>query len=350
MFKRLNKTYKTKDYNLILVLYINLLLISFIICDDTSTPPQCQGCAPISSGNFKNINSLIGSGTCNINCRFSVRYNQWYLCSASTEKYYYFDEHESCHTASTCQIRQNQNSELTQNRVVYPSNECLPSCGSIHSDLISNFYELGDYCIFDTGNSYVDNNKYLVVNEGYNKVSCQKCTSIEPIDDNKFYTCVDCQNCPIYYDDDDKKCVDNCEGKKMRNDGNKYSCKKECPRNEYENEEKNIEDDKTITYCLPDCPKNKYYYQQAMKATQCIDSCNPNDFYIEGSNQCVSNCDGLIYKENNKNFYTCRKPETAIATAPDCPNSHPYRYFDYCFKSCADSQNFSLLLNKKHIQ
>lgn len=345
MFKRYSKSYDIISYKYKYLICLYLLFISFTICEGAGD--ICTDCPAISDTNLANIQNINCNG-----CRFSVRKNNWYRCTSSN-RYFYISSDQSCVTVSDCQ--QTVTAFGNEDKVVIPNYECVPSCSSINNIFKSNIYELGDFCIYDTTNQYYAD-KYNQMNiNGYNKLSCHGCTLIETIDESNFHHCYECENCPTdYYDFDKKECIGKCDtSKKIRNVVNsKSECRNKCPIDEFEYTQRNEEDGIDRIYCLSQaqkCPTTaKYFYKSDFEASKCIENCNENDYYIEGENRCTLSCDGLIYKEDSKNFYTCR-PRPSPDTQPlDCPNTHPYKYFDICLKSCADSQSLPLINEKTY--
>ena len=335
MFERFNKVSNTKRSNYILILYINLLLISFTICAN-----DCSGCHyPIASEEFPNIQTYYYQENCNINCRFSARKNQWYYChgfQSSSSKYFYINSNNECFASDNCQITVGESLNQNENKVVLPSLECIQSCNTIDNQFINNIYELGDFCIYENRDIYTNHDLYDIMNVGYKILKCKGCALNETIDKSNFTTCKDCDDCPTgWHDLEEKACIKDADScniyKKIKEDHGKFQCRSSCSDFEYR--------DPTTgrTYCLDKCPTNaKFYVKEVFGASKCRENCD--NYYIDSDDEeikyrCVSECnDGLIYKEEYK---VCKKGPSPLV----CPSSHPYTYLNYCFKSCADSQS-----------
>ena len=335
MFERFNKVSNTMRSNYILILYINLLLISFTICAN-----ECSGCHyPITSEDIQIIQTYYYGDGCNVNCRFSARKNQWYYChgfQSSSSKYFYINSNNECFASDNCQITVGESLNQNENKVVLPSLECIQSCNTIDNQFINNIYELGDFCIYENRDIYTNHDLYDIMNVGYKILKCKGCALNETIDKSNFTTCMDCDDCPTgWHDLEEKACIKDADScniyKKIKEDSGNFQCRSSCSDFEYR--------DPTTgrTYCLDKCPTNaKFYVKEVFGASKCRENCD--NYYIDSNNEeikyrCVSECnDGLIYKEEYK---VCKKGPSPL----ECPSSHPYTYLNYCFKSCADSQS-----------
>ena len=352
MLKRLNKRYNIIRYYFLFILYLNALLFTFIICED-STCANCHGYG--NNDFFENIESYYNENNCNLNCRFSVRHKKWFYCfgiDSSSSKYYYIDGDNNCKLADTCQLTISESYSYNADKVVLPTNECIQSCSSIDDNIKEKFYELGDFCLYD---SYFNNNfeKYekITIN-GLTLLKCKDCTYIIEKDKSNFHQCINCNDCPTsYYDDEEKKCVSDCNNKKYMEIGNgKYKCRSECENSNasrnldnesstkkmFEYIETNTDNTETKTFCLDKCPENsKFYYEIGNKPRKCLEGCNEKHFHIEGGNKCTTSCDGniLYWKEDSNNFFTCKN-----GNGRTCPSHHPYIYYNTCLKSCSDTK------------
>ena len=160
MLKRLNKRYNIIRYYFLFILYLNALLFTFIICEDST----CTSCKSYDDNdfNFDNIVSYYKEENCKLNCRFSVRHKKWFYCfgiDSSSKKYYYIDGNNDCQLADTCQLTISSDG-YNADKVVLPTNECIQSCSSIDNNIIEKFYELGDFCLY---NSYINKLKYKII-------------------------------------------------------------------------------------------------------------------------------------------------------------------------------------------
>jgi len=334
MKKRIFNFHKMINISLYFLLHAFLLIIPVKCVDD------CSGCLlPVTD--FNNINGLIDEPGCNRDCRFSVTNNIWFLCSGisdSSHKYYYIRENTECRIKETChQFIENNPSE---DKVVYPTNEYIKSCSSIHNDLRYKFSQLGDFCLYNLNNQGENiyrkpesEYEYSVIND-LDILKCKDCINIIEIDERNYYQCIKCVDCPTnYYDKENKTCVQSCQNKKIISD--KKRCQDECDSiYKYEYSEEN--NGETKIYCLKNCPINAkfYYFIGENIPSQCLDKCQDKDYYKEETGQCIKKCNGLYWKEDSKNFFTCRED-----TSKGCPDSHPYKYLDkVCLKNCADTQ------------
>ena len=144
---------------------------------------ECDACGQIT--NFNQINEIIGLDGCNKDCRFSVTNNNWFLCSGITDsshKYFFISENTECRTKETC--RQNIDDTQSEDKVVYPTNECIKSCSSIHNDIRFKFSQLGDFCLYNLNNEGENiyrkpesEYEYSVIND-LDILKCKDCINI----------------------------------------------------------------------------------------------------------------------------------------------------------------------------
>ena len=343
---------KKKFIRISIINYIYFLLVSFqllfknIYCD-TNDITVCNSC--------------MGSNqSCPSDCRYSIYKGSYILCngiSSSSDRYYYlkqkmFDSVSFCNTIEAC-----------PHKIVYKTNECVPDCNGLN--------EVGDFCYLD-GEADFDADKYELI--GLKKYKCKEYTKVVLIGETEreFHICIEDpqrtetdntqqisvnQKCDtLYYDFDEKKCVESCVNKKITirtgtllNEGQftYYECRNEC-----ESEENNIEynesDDNegsTDIYCLSECPNTTpFYYEKTIyQNSKCLKECDKNHFY-DSSKKCHSSCDNnKVYylKDNTKDSFFC--------DGDDCPtSSHPYRYKNknFCLRSCSETSKLSIVNNK----
>ena len=340
---------KKKSIILSIINYINFLFFSFqflfkyINCDCSYT--NCP------------------EGVCSPDCRVSIYGNKKYLCSgitSSDHKYYYIrskyeDYDGKCHLIDEC-----------PDKVVAKTKECVPECRSL--------IEVGDFC-FDENelDGFPDDYEPIIDTNYKKKYKCKEYTNIKLIDGREYHICIETpgdnipsKKCPsLYYDSDEKKCVDSCNKKivpkTIEQDENTftyYECRNECKfiengEKEFEYDESLDETGSTKIYCLPQCPlKTPYYYKISSQSPKCQKGCNYKHFY-NNNNECFSECksdDRKLYylKDNSKEFFFCDLIPESISTEL-CPyTSHPYKYKNknLCLQSCYDTQ-LNFILNKK---
>ena len=338
--------FKRKSLIISSINYINFLFFSFqilfknIYCDDNNA--ICNSC-------------LENPDSCYIDCRYSIYTRKYVLCSgisSSSSKHYYLKQKilepvGSCNLISAC-----------PDKVVFNTNECVPDCNGLS--------EVGDFCYKDE--DFIED-KYELI--GAKKYKCKEYTKIQLISEKnrEFHICIEDpakedesqmpipvnQKCDsLYYDFDDKKCVESCENKKITKKDGKilistetvnfvyYECRNECEKGRGYHEYHDSESDDI--YCLTECPYKKpfYYEETSYQNSICREECEENHFY-DDNNKCSSICNKVFYlKGNSKKFFYC-------STLDECPITHPYKYKNknLCLKSCSDTTQLSIVNKKK---
>ena len=164
---------------------------------------------------------------------------------------------------------------------------------------------------------------FTTKDENGTKVCAKKCNDIEPdYGKNKFCreNCSDFEEAPII-DNYDNKCVSSCEHPYfpyLENNNCVYKCSKyvnnknECVNkckgdyNYIEGQEcrKSCEEpnfakkiDENMFDCVTKCDKDEYYYEIANIFTirKCFSSCLPNDFIIQDTQICCTECPSDYY-------------------------------------------------------
>ena len=273
---------------------------------------------------------------------------------SNTNKYFYVDASSSrkeCRTISQC--------PAGKDKVVFDSNECVPNCGGT--------FELGDFC-FKSPNipySYDDGTTNDFIEKiTSSKYKCKDYTYVQLIDGKEYHICLKdpstnpTEKCPsLYYDINEKKCVDSCNNKKIikkTSPFNYFECRNECEYIEdggviksFEYDESQDIESSNNVYCLPECPSTAPFYYKISNTIppKCLKKCEQSHFYDEDTKQCLLECEDnnkLYLKEDSKDFFQCFTKST---DGNGCKNSHPYKYINACLKSCRDTQ-LTILFNK----
>ena len=225
-------------------------------------------------------------------------------------------------------------------------------------------------CIFDSSLPFstIDNNKKICSFEckgekiyyGEDKICLENCDSFpfnKTINDEdnscvekcnlsslyKFETEIDgklhcSKQCANKYSEEDFICRDKCLPPYNYVYENK--CLKECPKNKFAH----FNNDNNEYECKDNCDTDFYYYE---KNRICIEIENCNDYIIQNTNECISNCSSINssikyyfydYNDNGNDddilSGTNRKYEHNTCV-DKCPEDKPFlRENNHCFKEC----------------
>ena len=284
----------------------------------------CNGCSTVEPGD-----------PCNSEYRFSIFQGSYVFCKdiSTSSSIYYYLKNKLLESDGDCLF-----TNYCEDKIVFNTNECVPNCNGLN--------EVADFCYQDSDFNSISSNYELI---GLKKYKCKEYTKILLIGEEKreFHICINdpqkkdskgepvpvTQKCDtLYYDFDEKKCVESCVNKKItirtgtistEEEFRYYECRNEC-----ESEENNIEynesddnEESADIYCLSECPsRTTFHYEKTIyQNSKCLKECDKNHFYDE-NNICSSTCSNVHYlKDNIKDSFFC--------DGNDCPiSSHPYRY------------------------
>ena len=246
--------------------------------------------------------------------------------------------------------------ENCSDKIIDYDNKCVSSCTNQYYQYVEN-----RKCVYKCS-KYV-NNKKECVNEcsgDYNYIEGNECRKtcdepnfaekVENISITMFECKTKCSPDKYYYEEGNiftvRKCFNDCGNDFEIQDT--HICTTKCPSDYYSYYSTNITyknntcvkkcpDDKKFIYlsqCYSECPSNQKYHLEGevdcrsecpkgskiennecrsqcsdgkfLENNQCVNNCtNPNDYYMEGSNECVENCEG--YLEGKKCVKSCSK-------------------------------------------
>ena len=210
-----------------------------------------------------------------------------------------------------------------EKKIISESSKCVEKCPK-------DTYELGDYCYYQCPANKNMENDYTKLHKS---CKCKKNYFLYKKEKNgKYeYDCVDI--CPShFYDDETKKCVNDCGNKLTHIDrdnmGNEKQkrCSKKCLPSEFFKKDENA--------CLDTCD----YYLKENDTKICMEKCDDGYIYgrpdSEGGRECVLQCDQddvialvTIHPEEKKRKQCFRSKEVAQF----------YKYNDIYFENCKDT-------------
>ena len=151
--------------------------------------------------------------------------------------------------------------------------------------------------------------------------------------------CVNNCNESIYIIEDEYNCLEICpDSHNYIVDG--YICTKKCESYQYAQKKEVVKVSETYNYtlydCVESCDENLYYYTSGSVYIQkkCFDYCLENEFVIQDTHICVSQCDNSKYKSyysENTDVNPSYPNNTCVLV---CPSDKPYIYLDKCVKEC----------------
>lgn len=252
--------------------------------------------------------------------------------------------------------------------------KCIKTCDKLilndNKKCVSNcpqdYYELSEdkICYYKSCNLFNKDYPFATINEDGINICSKKCNDSQPnygddyickngcndndktpiIDYND--KCVSSCNHPYYqyqenntcvykcskYVDNKKNCVFKCEGDYNYIEDNE--CRKSC-------DEPNFAEkiDNNMFKCVTKCKEDKYYYEigNIFTRRKCFDNCLDNDFIIQDTQICCTECPSDYYS-----YYSSNKTLKNNTCVKKCPDDKPFIYSSQCLSECPSNQKYHL--------